>query len=165
MGARFSLPVQTGPGAHPSSCTMGTGSFPVVKSGRSVTLIPHPLLVPWSRKSRAITLLPLCAVRPVQSLSACIRLHITFTLHWRRAVRQGTLLGLLQMQLQSMLLLEVPFFVCQVPPGISVGHCGSSDRVRCEGRGRYSEKAELSSAYIESQAFCVEGYLTLSLCD
>ena len=30
-----------------------------------------PLLVPWSRKSRAIPLLPLWAVRPVQSLSAC----------------------------------------------------------------------------------------------
>ena len=27
-GATFSAPVQTGPGAHPVSCTMGTGSFP-----------------------------------------------------------------------------------------------------------------------------------------
>ena len=27
-GARFSSPVQIGPGAHPASCTMGTGSFP-----------------------------------------------------------------------------------------------------------------------------------------
>ena len=26
--ARFSAPVQTGPGTHPASCTMGTGSFP-----------------------------------------------------------------------------------------------------------------------------------------
>ena len=32
-GARFSAPVQTGPGTHPASCTMGTGSFPGVKSG------------------------------------------------------------------------------------------------------------------------------------
>jgi len=45
-GARFSAPVQTGPGAYPAFCTMGTGSFPGVKSGRGVTLIPHPLLVP-----------------------------------------------------------------------------------------------------------------------
>jgi len=30
-GARFSAPVQTGPGAHPYSYTMGTGSFPGVK--------------------------------------------------------------------------------------------------------------------------------------
>ena len=28
VGARFSAPVQTGPEAHPASCTMGTGSFP-----------------------------------------------------------------------------------------------------------------------------------------
>ena len=76
-GARFSAPAQTGPGAHPTSCTMGTGSFPAAKSGRGVTLTPHPLL-PWSRKSSAIPLLPLWAVRPVQSLSACTRLYFTY---------------------------------------------------------------------------------------
>ena len=39
-GARFSAPVQTGPGAHSASCTMGTGSFPGVKRpGRGVD---HP---------------------------------------------------------------------------------------------------------------------------
>ena len=38
---------------------------------------PSPLLVPWSRKSGAIPLLPLWAVRPVQSLSACTRVHYT----------------------------------------------------------------------------------------
>ena len=27
VGARFSAPVQTGPGAHPASCAMGTGSL------------------------------------------------------------------------------------------------------------------------------------------
>ena len=47
-GARFSAPVQTGPGAHPATCTMGTGSFPGVKSGEGVTLTPQPILVPWS---------------------------------------------------------------------------------------------------------------------
>jgi len=37
---RFSAPVQTGPGTHPASYTMGTGSFPGVKrSGRGVD---HP---------------------------------------------------------------------------------------------------------------------------
>ena len=77
-GARFSTPVQTGPGAHPASCTMDTGSFPGVKSGRRVTLTPHPLLVSWSWKSRAIPLLPLWAVQPVQSLSACTRVHFMF---------------------------------------------------------------------------------------
>jgi hypothetical protein len=47
-GARFSAPVQTGPGAHPASCTMDTGSFPGVNRGRGVTLTPHLLLMPWS---------------------------------------------------------------------------------------------------------------------
>jgi len=41
---------------------------------------PSPLLVPRSRKSRATPLVPLWAVRPVQSLSACTRVH--FTLHY-----------------------------------------------------------------------------------
>jgi hypothetical protein len=31
-GARFSAPIQTGSGAHPASCTMGTGSFTGVKA-------------------------------------------------------------------------------------------------------------------------------------
>ena len=31
LGLRFSAPVQTGPGAHPASYTMDTGSFPGVK--------------------------------------------------------------------------------------------------------------------------------------
>ena len=31
VGARFSAPVQTGPGAYRASCTMDTGSFPGVK--------------------------------------------------------------------------------------------------------------------------------------
>ena len=80
--ARFSAPVQRGPGAHPVSCTVSTGYFPGLKSGRGVTLTRHTLLVPWSRKSRAIPLLPLWAVRPVQSLSACynsaLYLYLTF---------------------------------------------------------------------------------------
>ena len=40
--ARFSAPVQTGPGAHPASYTMGTGSFPGVKRpGRGADNPPH----------------------------------------------------------------------------------------------------------------------------
>jgi hypothetical protein len=80
-GARFSAPVQTAPEAHPASCTMGTGSFRGVKGGRDVKLTSHPLLVPWSRKSRAIPLLPLLAVRPVQSSSACtVELYLYSTI-------------------------------------------------------------------------------------
>jgi len=48
VGESFSASVQTGPGAHPAFGTLCTASFPVVKSGRGVTLTPHPVLVPWS---------------------------------------------------------------------------------------------------------------------
>jgi hypothetical protein len=47
---RFSAPVQTGPGAHPASLTMGTGSFPGVKRpGRGVH---HPPLSSAKVKER-----------------------------------------------------------------------------------------------------------------
>ena len=57
---------------------MNTGSLLVVKSGRGVTLTSHPLRVPWSWKGIAIPLLPLWAVRSVQSFGACTRVHFTF---------------------------------------------------------------------------------------
>jgi len=41
VGARFSAPVQTGPGAHPASCAMGTVSFPGAKSDQGVKLTLH----------------------------------------------------------------------------------------------------------------------------
>jgi len=71
-----------------------------VNNGWGVTLTPHPLLVPWSRKCRLIfyspygpysvyrasvpvqysyTSTPLWAVRPVQSLSACtVQLYLYY---------------------------------------------------------------------------------------
>ena len=58
---------------------------------------PFPLLVPWSRKIRAIPLLPLWAVRPVQSLSACTRVHLTphsLLVPWSRKSRAIPLLPL-----------------------------------------------------------------------
>ena len=55
-GDKIFRPSRTGPGAHPASCKMGTGSFPGVKCGRGVLLNTQPLLVPRSRKSRAIPL-------------------------------------------------------------------------------------------------------------
>ena len=40
--ARLSAPVETGPGTHPASYTMGTGAFPGVKRpGRGVNHPPH----------------------------------------------------------------------------------------------------------------------------
>jgi hypothetical protein len=53
------LCVQTGSGAHPASCTMGTGGpFPGVKRGRGVMLTTHPHLVPRSWMSRSYTSSP-----------------------------------------------------------------------------------------------------------
>jgi len=37
----------------------GYQDFPGVKSGRGMTLTPHKLLMPWSRKSKTITTRPL----------------------------------------------------------------------------------------------------------
>jgi hypothetical protein len=51
--------VQTGSGAHPASCTMGTGGpLPRVKRGLGVTLTTHPHLVPRSRMIRSYTSSP-----------------------------------------------------------------------------------------------------------
>jgi hypothetical protein len=61
VGARFSASVPTGPKAHPASCTMGSGSFPGVESGRGLTLIPHPLLV--ARSKNRVELYPLLSLR------------------------------------------------------------------------------------------------------
>ena len=60
-------PVQTGPGTHPASCKMGTGSFPGVKCGRGVLLTTHPLLVPRSWQSTAIPLPILWATAGLQT--------------------------------------------------------------------------------------------------
>jgi hypothetical protein len=66
------------PWGPPSLLYNGYRVFPRVKNGQGMTLTPHPLLVPWSWKSRAIPLLPIRAVRPVQSLSACTRCTLPY---------------------------------------------------------------------------------------
>jgi hypothetical protein len=56
MGSRLSAPVQTDAGAHPASCTIGTGFFPGVECGRGVTMTPHSLRVPRSKNRVALYL-------------------------------------------------------------------------------------------------------------
>ena len=54
-GARFSA-VQTSPGAHPASYTMGTGSFLGLEIVQGVLLTTHPLLVQRSENKVALYL-------------------------------------------------------------------------------------------------------------
>jgi len=57
VGARFSAPLQTGPGAYLASYTMGTGSFPRVEwSGRGVDHPPH--LAPRLKKKYSYSCTP-----------------------------------------------------------------------------------------------------------
>ena len=81
--ARFSAPLQTGPVAHPASCTMGTGSFPGGKERPGRDADPSPSSSAVVMKERAIPLLSPWAVRSVQSLSACtgVTFAFTFTFH------------------------------------------------------------------------------------
>ena len=59
------------PWSPPCLLYNGCRGFPGSKERSGRDADPSTLLVPWSRKSTAIPLLPLWAVRPVQSLSAC----------------------------------------------------------------------------------------------
>jgi hypothetical protein len=69
---RFSAPVQTSPGAHPASYTMGTESFPGVKRpGRGVVYPPH--LAPKLKEAYSYNMLPLWA------FVACPRVNFTIT--------------------------------------------------------------------------------------
>ena len=78
-------PVQTGPGAHPTSCKMGTGSFPGVKCAWGVLLTTHPLLVSLSWKSRAIPLPTLWAT------PACNRITVPLPFIYSTAIPLPTL--------------------------------------------------------------------------
>jgi len=57
-GGKIFRPSRPALGAHPASCTMGTGSFSGVNCGWGVLLTTHLLLTPRSWKSRVIPLPP-----------------------------------------------------------------------------------------------------------
>jgi len=80
MVAKFTAPVRTGPVATQPPVQWVPCLSRKVKSDQDVKLTPHPFLVPWSWKGRAIPLLPLWALRLVQSLSVCTRVHFNFFL-------------------------------------------------------------------------------------
>ena len=62
VGARFSAPAQTSPGAHPAPSTKVTGSFPG-ESGRVVALTTHPHLEPRLKKEQSYTSTPPLGLR------------------------------------------------------------------------------------------------------
>ena len=78
VGAKFSARPDRSSGP-PSLLYNGYCFFPGGRKRPGYDADPSPLLVSWPRKSRAIPLLPLWTVRPVQSLSACTTVHFTFT--------------------------------------------------------------------------------------
>jgi len=101
--AIFSTPVQTAPGAHPASYTMGTGSFPGVKRPGPGVDHPHPsraedkervelyLYSPsgssWSVLGRTLPL-PLF---PIQSLTRFLykRINVKFLFHVMKTYRRS----------------------------------------------------------------------------
>ena len=89
---------------------MGTGSFPAVKSGRGVKLTPDPLLVPWSRKSRAISLFPLWAIQPVQGCNLPLLLHS----------KLNCAVYLCKKKIERKTELNVLWYSTGFPPGLSV---------------------------------------------
>ena len=81
MGARFSASVQTGPGAYPASCTMGTGSFPRVKRPKRGADHPPP------SKFRGHKRVELYLYSPSGPQVACYRASLYLYLY---CVKQGT---------------------------------------------------------------------------
>jgi hypothetical protein len=63
--ARFFAHVQTGPEAHPASCTMGTGSFPRVKRPGRGADHPPPSSAEVKKKESYTSTHPLGQFRPV----------------------------------------------------------------------------------------------------
>jgi hypothetical protein len=64
VGARFFAHVQTDPGAHPASCTMGTGSFPGAKRPRRGDNQPPPSITEVTKGLSYTSIHPLGQFRP-----------------------------------------------------------------------------------------------------
>ena len=83
VGVTFSAPIQTGPGAHPASYTLGTGPFPGVKRlGCGVNQPPH--LQPRLKKEYSYT------STPHLDLHGLLKgeLYVTFTVSEKRSSKE-----------------------------------------------------------------------------
>jgi hypothetical protein len=67
-GVQFFAHVQTGPGAHPASCTMGAGSFPGVKRPGRGADHPSPCSAEVTKGYSYTSIHPLGQFRPVTGL-------------------------------------------------------------------------------------------------
>jgi len=92
---------------------MGAVSLPEVNCGRGVLLTTHPLLVTRSWKIRAIPLPPLWAVGPVQSLSACTRVHL-YTYTWENIFNTSSTVG--TFKTVTTLFMKAPPFYSNMQP-------------------------------------------------
>jgi len=88
-GRRDFPPVQTGPGAHPASCKMGTGSPPGVKCSRDVLLTIHPLLVSQSWKSRVIPLPTSGPQRACNGITLPLHIYFVYQYSLNMAIRKS----------------------------------------------------------------------------
>ena len=101
MWARFSAPVQTGPGAHPALCTMGTGSFSGGKERPGRDADPSPPSSAVVKKGQSYTSTPPMG-RTACTEPQCLykgALYLTLTSHlalrmtpelWRHILRLTT---------------------------------------------------------------------------
>ena len=101
VAGRFSAPIQTGPGSHPDSKTMGTGSYPGVKRpGRGVD---HPSRSSAEVKERLKLYIYFFfwAFLDSSNVNFTFNLYLSYSLHkadslhvgaleWRPPVVQGT---------------------------------------------------------------------------
>jgi hypothetical protein len=82
MEARFCAPVQTGPGDHPATYTMGTGFFPWVSGRRGIDHPPY--LAPRLKKEQSYTSAPPLGLR------GCSRVNFSF--NWQNTTKAFVIL-------------------------------------------------------------------------
>jgi hypothetical protein len=76
MGATFFAHVQIDPGAHPASCTMGTGSFPEVKRPGRGADHPPPSSAEVEKGYSYTSIHPLGQFKPVMGVLYLFIFHV-----------------------------------------------------------------------------------------